>query len=85
MAPHTRKYEMSIKPSRQLLTVKDTADRLAIKEATVRKMIFQRKLPIVRIGRSVRIPIEEVERLMVEGYQPALPHHVLSGVNPILS
>ena len=67
---------MKIEPSRQLLTVPDVANRLALKESTIRKMIFQRRIPIVKIGRAVRIPIEEVERIIVDGYQPTLTRHV---------
>jgi len=58
-------------PSRQLLTVTDVSDRLALKPATIRKMIFQRRISVVRIGRSVRIPIEEVEQLIQAGFQQA--------------
>ena len=67
---------MKIEPSRQLLTVTDTANRLALKEATIRKMILQRRIPIVKIGRADWIPLEEVERIIVDGYQPTLTRYV---------
>ncbi len=53
---------------RQLITVFEAADRLGLKPATIRKMIFQRRLPVVRIGRAVRIKGEDVERLIEAGY-----------------
>jgi excisionase family DNA binding protein len=55
-----------------LMTVLEVAERLGLKPATIRKMIFQRKLPIVKIGRSVRIKPEDIEKIIRAGYQPAL-------------
>ena len=54
-----------------MLTVKQAAERLGLKNATVRAWIAQRRIGIVRLGRSVRIPVEEVERLIAEGTVPA--------------
>ena len=56
----------------QLLRVFQAADRLAMKPATIRKLIYQRRLPIVRIGRSVRVKDTDVELLISEGYRKAL-------------
>ena len=53
----------------QLLSVFQVADRLALKSATIRKLIYQRRLPIVRIGRAVRVKETDVELLIVEGYR----------------
>lgn len=57
---------------RKLLRISEVAERLAIKESTVRKMVFERRLPVVRIGRTVTIPEEHIEKLIREGYRPAL-------------
>ena len=38
--------------------------------ATIRKWIFTRKLPVVRVGRSVRLKEEDLEALIRFGYQP---------------
>jgi excisionase family DNA binding protein len=54
----------------KLLTVPEAAERLALKEATIRRRILERKIGYVKLGRSVRIPIEVVERLCKEGYIP---------------
>ena len=56
----------------RLLTVFQAADALALKPATIRKMIFQRRLPVVRIGRAVRIKEGDVELIIKEGYQKAV-------------
>ena len=53
----------------QLLTVLQAADALALKPATIRKMILQRRLPVVRIGRSVRIKQADVEGIIRQGYR----------------
>lgn len=54
-----------------MLTVKQAAERLGLKAATLRAWIGQRRIGIVRLGRAVRIPLEEVERLIAEGTIPA--------------
>ena len=53
----------------RLLTVFQAADALALKPATIRKMILQRRLPVVRIGRAVRIKEADVEGIIRQGYR----------------
>lgn len=56
----------------QLLRVSEAAERLAVKESTLRAWILARRLSCVHIGRrAVRIPISEIERIIVEGTVPA--------------
>lgn len=57
----------------QLLTVEDAATRLGLKVATIRRRILERKIDYVKNGRSVRIPLEVVERIIATGFRPALP------------
>lgn len=57
--------------SEKLLTVRETAEALGLRESTCRAWIAQRRIGIVRLGRAVRIPLEEVERLIAEGTVPA--------------
>jgi excisionase family DNA binding protein len=55
-----------------LLTTAQAAERLAIKESTVRAWLLARRLFHVRIGRrAVRIPLTEVNRIIAEGSVPA--------------
>jgi excisionase family DNA binding protein len=50
-----------------LLTVEEAADALGLKEATIRSWTMRRKLSYVRLSkRCVRIPAEEVKRLIRE-------------------
>jgi excisionase family DNA binding protein len=57
-------------PPDQLYRVPHAADRLALQPSTLRKMITYRKIAVIRIGRSVRIPAAEIERIQREGLQP---------------
>ena len=56
----------------QLLTVTEAAERLALRPATVRKMLYERRLPRVRVGRrAVRIRESDIEALIRLGFEPA--------------
>jgi excisionase family DNA binding protein len=56
----------------RLLSVKETAERLGLKPATIRAWLLRRKnLPFVRCGRAVRVPIEAVEKFIAENTIPA--------------
>ncbi len=57
-----------------LLTVKESANRLGLKEPTLRLWLSQRKLAYCKLGRCIRIPLEEVERLIRENLVPARGH-----------
>ena len=54
-----------------MLTVNQAAERLGLRDSTIRAWIAQRRIGIVRLGRAVRIPADEVERLINEGTIPA--------------
>lgn len=57
-----------------LLTVAESAKRLGLKEPTLRLWLSQRRLAYCKLGRAVRIPQEEVERLIRENLVPARDH-----------
>lgn len=50
--------------SDQLLTVKQVAERLAISEKTVRRLIDAGELPIIRFGRLIRITPADLDRFI---------------------
>jgi excisionase family DNA binding protein len=54
-----------------MLTVRQASERLGLRESTLRAWIAQRRIGVVRLGRAVRIPTEEVERLITENTIPA--------------
>jgi excisionase family DNA binding protein len=55
----------------QLLTVKQAADALGLKVATIRAWIARRKLPRVNCGRAVRIPAQAVAEFIERNTIPA--------------
>jgi excisionase family DNA binding protein len=58
--------------ARGMLTVGQAADELGLKECTVRAWLLRRKIACVKLSaRCVRIPREEVERLIASSYVPA--------------
>jgi excisionase family DNA binding protein len=54
-----------------MLTVHEAAARLGLRDSTLRAWIAQRRIGIVRLGRAIRIPLKEVERLIAVGTIPA--------------
>jgi len=58
----------------RLLTVAEVAERLSLKPATIRKMILQRRIDVIRPSiRAVRIPESAVRRILGKGYTEAIP------------
>jgi len=55
----------------KLLTIREAAERTNNRESTWRSWVLKRRVLIVKIGRSVRIPETEIERLVKEGTIPA--------------
>jgi len=59
--------------TKQLLSVKQAEKLTGRKAATWRRDILERKIPYVKLGRQVRIPIEVIEGLIEKGYRPSVP------------
>ena len=60
--------------STKLITIREAANRLGLKESTIRKYILKRQIAYVKPSvRAVRIPIEELERILAVGLRPAIP------------
>ena len=53
-----------------LRTVNHAAGRFDVKDRTVRAWMAARRITFVRLGRAVRIPESEIERLISEGTVP---------------
>ncbi len=61
-------------PSTKLITIREAANRLGLKESTIRKYILKRQIAYVKPSvRAVRIPIEELERILEAGLRPVIP------------
>jgi len=61
--------------SARLLTIREFAEALNITVACVRRWLLEGKVAKVKLGKLVRIPAEEGERLISEGLRPARQHH----------
>ena len=55
-----------------LISVKETAKLLNCSEAAIRKWIFQRRLPIVKLGRLTRLRVSDIETMVAEGSRAPL-------------
>jgi len=66
MRPDTRRTQ-----SGTLKTVEEAARLLSLSPHTIRAWIASRELEYVRLGRAVRIPAQEIERLIRHGTVPA--------------
>ena len=58
----------------QPLTISQAAVALNLSPHTIRAWITQRRLGHIRLGRVIRIPGSEVERLLRDGLVPAVGH-----------
>ena len=54
------------------LTVKEAAAELNVSVYTIRAWVAQRRIGHVRLGRAVRVPAAEIQRLLDRGSVPAL-------------
>ncbi len=61
--PPTRTGRGPLTLPKQVLTVAETASLFQVSEKTIRRMIARGALPVVRIGRSIRINPQEIEKI----------------------
>ena len=57
--------------SAKLLTVPQSAEYTGLSEVTIRHWVSQRRIEVVRIGRSVRIPRAAIDNVIERGTVPA--------------
>ncbi|SVB57879.1 uncharacterized protein METZ01_LOCUS210733 [marine metagenome] len=55
-----------------LIPVMQIPERIPVSLPTVRAWIFQKKLPVVRVGRKVFIRREVLEKIEMEGLEAAI-------------
>lgn len=48
-------------------SVQEAAKQLTVQESTLRSWIHQNRIPVIRLGRAVRIKAEVLERILREG------------------
>lgn len=54
-----------------MLTIEQAANQLGLKPSTLRAWVIRRKISYLKIGRAVRVPEKEIERLIRESTVPA--------------
>ena len=54
-----------------LYRINAAAKRWNVAEKTARVWISQGRVAHVRVGRGIRVPLSEVDRIIAEGYRPA--------------
>jgi len=58
----------------RLLRVEEVAERLGLRPSTVRKLIYLRRLPVVRpTPRSVRCREADIDAIIQRGYEASFP------------
>ncbi len=63
--------KQSVSIGKRPLSVREVAGALGLSESTIRSWLAQRRLGFIRLGRAVRIPREEIDRVLAEGAMPA--------------
>jgi excisionase family DNA binding protein len=63
---------MNKQPS-SLLSVREFAEALNVTVSCARRWALERKIATIKLGRLIRIPASEVERLVECGLRPARP------------
>ena len=58
--------------SEELLTLKECEAWTKRRVSTWRKDIREGKVPIVRIGRQIRVPLKFIEKLISQGSRPPI-------------
>ena len=56
-----------------LLSVSQVAERLGVTGACIRRWILERKISTVKLGRLIRVPASEIDRLIASGLRLARP------------
>ena len=54
------------------VTVREAAERLGLRESTIRKWILQRRIGVVRLGRAVRLRAADLDKMLTEAYRPPI-------------
>jgi excisionase family DNA binding protein len=58
----------------RLLSVREFAEALGVTVSCARRWVLERKIATTKLGRLIRIPASECERLISAGLRPARQH-----------
>jgi excisionase family DNA binding protein len=62
-----------VKVSEPKYRVREAAKLLGQEERTTRDWILDRKIGVIRVGKTILIPESEIERILEDGFCPAKP------------
>jgi excisionase family DNA binding protein len=65
------KDPMSTRLTEKKYRVAEAAKLLGQKETTTRDWILDRKIAVIRVGKTILIPESEIKRILEEGFRPA--------------
>ncbi len=63
--------EVSPRPAKRLLTVKEAACYLAMAPKTLYNLAYARRIPTVKLGRSLRFDSKDLDDLIAANRRPA--------------
>jgi excisionase family DNA binding protein len=66
-------WPMTDSKSKRFLRVHEFAEELNVTVAAVRRWLLLRRINSIKVGRAVRIPADEVTRIVEAGFRPAAP------------
>jgi excisionase family DNA binding protein len=55
----------------KLLNIPQFAEFLGVTQSCIRKMVLEQRISVVKVGRLVRIPMTEFDRIVAEGTRTA--------------
>jgi excisionase family DNA binding protein len=58
------------RPSMPLLDIPGVAERLAVSERYIRRLVFERRIPFVKLGHFIRFDPAEIERWIADARVP---------------
>lgn len=57
----------------KLVSIPEFAELLGVTQSCIRRWILERRINVIKIGRLVRIPQTEFDRIVAEGTRAATP------------
>jgi len=57
----------------ELMSIAQFAELLGVTQSCVRRWVLERRISVVKVGRLVRIPVAEFDRIVTEGTRTARP------------
>lgn len=65
----------------RFISPRNAARRLGYTERTVRRLIAEGKLPAVRLGRTLRLELDALERILAANKLPLDPNRAFKGAS----